>query len=99
MSDGLPDEFTVEIVADYPHAQFGTLTARYCYAASTMNTVTGRGEAVFVPCSVVDGDGQSPVGCNACDLGDETLPHRRDCLVSQSLPDVRLVVDIFGVRR
>lgn len=32
-------------------------------------------------------DGESPVGCNACDLDDPSLPHHFDCAVSPGPSD------------
>lgn len=32
-------------------------------------------------------DGESPAGCNACDLDDPSLPHHNDCAVSHGPSD------------
>lgn len=41
-------------------------------------------------------DGQSPVGCNSCDLGDPTLNHKSDCPI-HSAPSLYLVLDGVGL--
>ena len=62
------------------------------YSARIDEWMDGEVHVVLEPIQVIDeSTDQSPVGCNSCDLGDHTLPHKTTCPVEHILP-ITLVV-------
>lgn len=60
-----------------------TIYARVYYAVGEVEALDGGedGRLTLIPVQVVV-HGESPVGCNACDLGDVDLLHHEDCPVN-----------------
>jgi hypothetical protein len=65
----------------YPKFEANVMFGEAYYAVESVDTVGETSVIVTLEAVQVLVDGESPVGCNACDLGDHTLPHKASCPV------------------